>query len=150
MKTVTIYVDEISNRRFDKEEDAIASEKNNGSINKMFSFWKKHHKDEGCNFAKGGWAYQRKESDYVKLKETICEAVKMYEPWIYKQYEKDGGLKPEHCGSDYMIGRYLSDGNSEIYEWYIILSNVCQKCFREHGQMYHANHCTHDKEIRPL
>ena len=151
MKTLEIYVDEISNRRFDKIEDAIASEKKNGGIKRMFSFWKYAPKDKSCDFANGRWCYQRSEGEYLLFKDNLIDAIKQYEPWIAKQYKEVGGLSREHLGSGYIIGRYLSDGDSELYNQYLTLSNICPKCFREWGQPYYANHCNHDcKDTRKV
>ena len=45
MKTINKYVDEISGKEFAKIEDAIASEKKNGGIKKLFAFWKEVPED---------------------------------------------------------------------------------------------------------
>jgi hypothetical protein len=151
MKKLEIYVDEISNRRFDKIEDAIKSEKKNGGIKKLFSFWKYPPKDIGCSFANGSWCYKRTDVEYLRFMDALLKAITDYEPWIAKQYKEAGGLTREHMGSGYMIGRYLSDGNSELYDKYLTLSNICSKCFREWGQPYYANKCTHDfKDTREV
>lgn len=143
MKTIQKYVDELSGREFANRKDAIKSEKKNGGIKKLFSFWKKPPKDKSCEFANGGWCYKRTDVEYLLLQDALIKAVNDYEPYIAKQYEKVGGLQRKHLGSGYMIGRYLNDGDSELYGWYCALSNVCQKCFREWGQPYYANHCKH-------
>mgnify|MGYP000867998544 CR=1 FL=1 len=149
MKTISKYIDEISGKEFKTADEAITSEKKSSGIEKIFSFWNKHPESKGCDFENGGWAYQRTEEDFLKLKDAIIEAVKSYEPWIYKQYEKSGGLTREHLGSGYIIGRFLDDGNAgEIYKYYRILSNVCPVCFREHGQPYYANNCKHNLEVK--
>lgn len=150
MKVINKYIDEISKREFKTEDEAINSEKKNGGIAKKFSFWKKEPEDEGCSFANGGWSYQRKESDYVLLREALLQSIKEYEPWIAKQYDKQGGLELKHIVGGSFIGRYLCDGNSELYPWFITLSNICPICFRQHGQPYHANHCEHNKKTKDL
>jgi hypothetical protein len=144
MKEQTIYIDELSGRRFDKQEDAIKSEKKNGGIKKMFSFWKYRPKTKGCDFENGGWCYQRSEGQYLMFMDTLIKAVNEYEPWIAKQYKEHGGLKREHMNGGYMIGRYLSDGGSELCDQLSVLSRICPKCFREWGQPYYAINCTHD------
>src|ERR1035437_7860808 len=118
MKVINKYIDEISKREFKTQKEAIASEVKNGGIKKLFSFWKKQPEDEGCRFSNGSWAYQRKESDFILLKESLLKAIVEYEPWIAKQYDEHGGLTMEHIFAGSFIGRYLSDGNSELYEWY--------------------------------
>jgi hypothetical protein len=151
MKTMEIYVDEISKRRFDKIEDAIKSEKKNGGIKKLFSFWKYPPKDKNCDFANGSWCYQRTKAQFKMFRENLIEAINQYEPWIAKQYKEHGGLQSEHMGSGFMIGRYLSDGNSELYSQYLTLSNICPVCFREWGQPYYANNCKHNfKDTRKV
>ena len=141
MKTINKYVDEISGKEFAKIEDAIASEKKNGGIKKLFAFWKEVPEDKHCEFANGRWCYQRTGGEYLLFIEAFIKAVKDYEPWIAGQYKSEGGFKKEHVGSGYMIGRYLGDGNSELCRQYHIISNICPKCFRQWGQPYHAAHC---------
>jgi len=140
MKRVNKYLDEISGREFKTQEEAIKSEKKHGGIKKLFSFWKEP-KDNTCDFANGKWCYQRTEAEYHQLIEALVKGVKKYEPWIAKHYEKDGGLSKKHIGGGYIIGRFLNDGNSELYHHYGILSNICPKCFREYGQMFWAINC---------
>ncbi|MBU2052549.1 hypothetical protein KKH13_05070 [Patescibacteria group bacterium] len=150
MKIIEKYVDEISGKEFSRESDAIKSEKKNGGIKKLFSFWKYPPKDGTCKFANGGWCYQRTDVEFIRLVDSLIKAVKDYEPWIAKQYEKNGGLQREHIGSGYMIGRYLDDGHSELYSWYGLISNICPKCFREWGQPYYANNCSHLEKPREV
>lgn len=148
MKTINKYVDEISGREFKTREEAAKSEKKNGGIKKLFSFWKDHPEDKHCEFANGKWCYQRTDVDYLRLKDALVKAVIDYEPWIAEQYEEHGGLKREHIGAGYMIGRYLCDGGSELYKQYGIISNICPKCFREWGQQYYASHCECNAKAR--
>ena len=143
MKKIEMYKDEVSGLVFSTKEQATDSEKRKGGILELFSFWN-YHKDDGpCKFKNGGWCYQRTKEEYNKLIDTLIKAVKIYEPWVYKQYKKSGGLQKKHLGSGYMIGRYLDDGHSELYKYYGLLSNICSVCFREWGQPYYANHCSH-------
>lgn len=143
MKTVERFVDEISQREFKTVEEAIASEKRHGGIKKLFGFWKEHKlslNNDEC--------VSRTQIDYLRLQEALVKGVREYEPWIAKQYEKhnEGGITAGHMVGGYIIGRYLSDGNSDLYHWYGILSCICQKCYREFNQPYCANHCTHSIE----
>ncbi len=150
MKTIEKYVDELSGREFKTQKEAIKSELKNGGIKKLFSFWKYPLKDKGCEFENGGWCYQRKDHEYLKFVDSLIKAIKDYEPWIAKQYKEHGGLKREHIGSGYMIGRYLGDGSSELYKQYGTISNICPKCFREWGQPYYANNCKHNVKPKVL
>ena len=150
MRVIEKYVDELSGREFSERKDAIKSEKKNGGIKKLFSFWKLRKKWKTCEFENGGWCYQRSDIDYLCLVDSLIKAVNDYEPWIAKQYEEHGGLKREYIGSGCMLGRYLGDGNSELYPWYILLSNICPKCFREWGQPYYAKNCNHTEKPREL
>lgn len=139
MKTINKFVDEISGREFETVEEAIKSEKKNGGIQKLFSFWKEH---------KVEWreTFQRTDVEYLRLKDALVKAITEYEPWIAKHYEKNGGLRREHIGGGYIIGRFLDDGDSELYKWYCIMSNVCPTCFLEHEQQYNTNHCEHSQK----
>ena len=121
MKEQAIYIDEISGRRFDKREDAVKSEENNKAIRKMFSFWQNFPKDATCDFANGGWCYERGEINYWRYVDTLISAIKLYEPWVYKQYK--GGLLREHVNSGYSIGRYLGDGDSVLYAKLCVINN---------------------------
>lgn len=38
--------------------------------------------------------------------------------------------------------RSLDDGHSKLYGPALVLLEVCQKCWKQHDQQYHANHCT--------
>ncbi len=150
MKVVNKYVDEISRREFAKREDAIKSEKKNGGIKRLFAFWQYPPKDKHCKFANGGWCYQRTDVDVLRFTDALVTAIKDYEPWIAEQYETNGGLQRKHVGTGYIIGRYLSDGNSELYSQYCTLACICPKCYREWGQQYYATHCTCDTNPRDL
>ena len=150
MKIINKYIDEISGREFKTQDEAIKSEKKNGGIKRLFSFWK-YPKDDGtCRFANGEWCYRRTEGEYKMFQEALIKAINDYEPWIAKQYEKHGGLRKEYVKGGTMIGRYLDDGNSELYSYYHILSNICSVCFREWGQPYYANHCNHKESPREV
>lgn len=148
MKVVERYIDEISGREFKKREDAIKSEKKNGGIKKLFSFWRKHKDDGNCRFANGEWCYQRSDVDYLRFVDALIKAVNDYEPWIAEKYEEYGGLKREHIGGGYIIGRFLDDGSSELYDYYCLVSNICKVCYREWGQPYYANNCNHNAKPR--
>lgn len=151
MKIIQKYIDEISGKEFATHEEAAKSEKKNGGIKKLFSFWEKVPKDNYCRFTNGGWCYQRTEKSYYKLVGKLVGGVRDYEPYIAKQYESEGGLQQHHMQGGFLIGRYLCDGNSELNQYYLILSNICCKCFREWGQPYYAMRCectTRPKAIR--
>lgn len=150
MKTINKYQDEISKRIFDTPEEAIASEEKNRGIEHLFSFWIEAPRDDNCKFANGGYCYQRTAEDINNFKIALLLAIKTYEPWIASQYETDGGIQEDHLGSGYIIGRYLNDGNSELYSHYGILSCICSKCYRQWGQPYHANHCRCSAVPEPL
>lgn len=150
MKTIEKYIDEISGREFEDIKDAIKSEKKNGGIKKMFSFWKYPPKDKGCEFENGGWCYQRSEGEYKLFVETLIKAICIYEPWIASRYKPHGGLRAEHMGAGFMIGRYLSDGDCELYGQYNTLSKICPVCFREWGQPYYAINCKHCVKPRKI
>ena len=141
MKKIDKYIDEISRREFASKKEALESENKNKGIKKLFAFWKNPQKDRTCNFANGSWCYQRTKKDFEKFQDALIDAINRYEPWIAKQYIKHGGLKREYVGGGYMIGRYLGDGNSELYHQYCILSNICPKCFRQYGQSFYALNC---------
>lgn len=115
-------------------------------IDQMFS-WIDLVQDDGCKFANGGGHRKWKKRDYEKLIKTIIKAVELYEPWIFKQYDKHGGLKEEYVKGGTFLGRYLSDNNSPIYSWFCLQWNICTKCLREYGQPYYANKCSHNDSI---
>jgi hypothetical protein len=142
MKTIEKYKDEISGRIFDTPEKALESEKKNGGIAKLFAFWEELPKDDLCRFANGGWCYQRSEADYNRLVDALTKAIIDYEPWIAEQYESEGGFNKSFIGPGWIIGRYLCDSKSELYNQYCDMSNICPKCFRQWGQQYYANKCT--------
>lgn len=147
MKVVERYVDETSGREFKTKKEALDSENKSNGIKKLFSFWD-YEKDEHCEFANGGWSRQRTKEEYERLQDALVEGVKKYEPWINEHYAKHGGINREYMGVGYIIGRFLSDGRSDLYRFYCLLPNICSKCYREWGQPYYANHCDHRDKIK--
>ena len=146
MKTVERFVDEISGREFKTQAEAIKSEKKNGGIKKLFGFWKEAD-DFNCDNDR---CFQRTDVEYLRLQDALVKAVIEYEPWIEKHYEKEGGMSRRYMVGGYIIGRFLSDVDSDLYRWYCILSNICTTCYREFNQPYGANHCTHtNKALKP-
>jgi hypothetical protein len=146
MKIITKFVDEISGDEFDNQDEAIKNEKMNKDILDSFSFFKEVPKEKNCDFENGDWCYQRTEEEFLRYKETLLRMIKKYHKWIDKQYNKDGGLQLKHIGASYMIGRYLNDNDSSLYHHYCIMSDICPFCFRQWGQQYYANNCSHNFE----
>jgi hypothetical protein len=142
VKTVERFVDEISGKDFKTQKEAISSEIRHGGIKKLFDFWKPAG-DFKCDNDR---CFQRSDVDYLRLQDALVKAVVHYEPWIDKHYKKEGGMSRKYMQGGFIIGRFLSDGNSDLYKWYCVLSNICTKCFREFNQPYGANHCTHNNE----
>ncbi len=162
MKTITKYIDEVSGREFTDKKQALKSEAKHKTIKSMFSWVKdakehtekKEEKKDSCKFANGGWCVQRDKVFYHRLICTIIEAINLHEPWIAEQYEQRGGtgLKPENAMGCTLLGRYLSDGGSEIYSWFSLQARICPKCYREYGQAFYALHCGCDgtSDGRPI
>jgi len=135
MRIIAKYQNEITGQEFGSRQQCRISEKKSLGIKKMFKFWKKK------TLVKASY-YQRTEEEYLKLIDTIIAAVKKYEPFIYNQYKKDNrGLSRDHVMGDTFLSRWLSDNESEIYDWYLIQQRICIKCYREYDQMYFATHC---------
>lgn len=146
MKSVTQYKDEVTGALFNTAKAAIASEKKHMSLRKMFSWAKsgekattKKNEHDTCSFANGGWCVQRDKAFVDRLTNTIIEAVFLFEPWVWKEYEKHGGLKPEFVHGTALLGRYLE--SSPISKYLSLHLCVCKKCFREYGQPYYAIQC---------
>ena len=95
-------------------------------------------KDSGCDFANGGWTEQRSKKWFDSYLKDICKVIGPLK-WDDK--------KPVQPMS-YVWYRILDDGNSPYYGLACRLLQVCQKCWREHGQPYYANNCTCDKKIK--
>jgi len=145
VKETTKYVDEVSGKEFNDMQEAIKSENKNKAIEIAFKFYGKH--DNDTEFTNGGYCYKRDEAFYNKLIDTLMDTVKEHEPWIAKQYDEHGGLKPEYVKGQTMLGRYLSDNNSSLYSWWCIQSDICTKCYRQYGQTYYAINCKCDNSI---
>lgn len=147
MKTIHKFKDEVSGREFDTPLEALVSEKKSRDIKKAFVFYDSIE-DVDCVFANGGWCVQRTEEFYNRLVDTLIEMVLKYEPWIAEQmFIHASGMSRATISGRSIIGRYLYDGESDLYHWYCIQSNICPICFREYGQTYYASHCTHDDII---
>lgn len=144
MKPIEKYVDEISGKEFDIKEEAISSENRAKDIKEHFAFYGKI--DNSCDFANGKYYYQRTREIYYRLIDTLIEMVKKYEPWIAKQFGEN--LTREYIKGYSMIGRFLDDGNSDLYRWWGTQGNICPKCFREYGQMFWALHCNCDGTVQ--
>jgi len=141
MKRIDTFVNELTGEEFTNKDKCIKAEKKSKAIKKMFSFWKFAPKYDTCDFANGNYCYQRTKEEFDKLIDTIIQAVKKFEPWIYSGYKKHGGLKREFVIGHTFLGRYLEDGDSKLYEYWSLQGNICPKCYREYGQMYYALHC---------
>ncbi|MEE9214679.1 MAG: hypothetical protein V3U54_07770 [Thermodesulfobacteriota bacterium] len=147
IKTITKYVDPISGQEFKTKEHAKASEKRSRDIMTTFAFYKEP-KDPGCQFSNGEFCIQRDKEFYNCLVDGLIKMVKKYEKWVYSEYKKKlGVMKREHIQGYSLLGRYLDDGDSDLYKWWGIQANVCPKCFREYGQLYYANNCKHNNSI---
>jgi hypothetical protein len=147
MKVINKYVNEITGREYRDKKECEASETRSLSVRQIFKFWKEAEphtrttKDGNCDFANGEWCVQRTKAEYDELIQALILAIKLHEPGVAENYEREGGLKPEFVNSMFILGRYLGDGDSEINHWLHITGCTCQRCFREYGQPYHATHC---------
>ena len=147
MKTKTKYVDEISGLEFDTKEKAEKSESKHLNLKKVFNFYKPP-KDKDCKFANGEYCYQRTREFYEAFETALFLAIKKYEPWIVKSYEKEGKQFTKKYLRTYYVGRCLDDGDSSLYRWLIIFLGICPKCFREYGQTYYSMNCKHNNSIQ--
>ncbi len=86
--------------------------------------------DPGLMFANGHWCVQRDRGWLQRYKDRLLEIIppSQYEPFGYGWF------------------RSLDDGGSPFYKVACRVLNVCPTCFREWGQGYYANHCSHDAE----
>jgi len=142
MEQITKFRNEVSGRCFDNEEEAILSEKKSKEIKEVFAFYDPPD-DDSCDFVNGKYCIKRSKEFYDKLIDGIIDMVTKYESWILKSYEKHGGLKKEFVFGYTVLGRFLDDGSSELYRWWEIQANICPVCYREYGQLYYTNNCTH-------
>lgn len=138
MIKINKFKDTISGLCFDTEIEAIESEKKHKDIQDTFAFYDKT-KTDSCAFVNGEHSIKRNEEFYSKLIDGIINMVNKYESWILKSYKN--GLTKENVRGYTILGRFLGDGDSSLYEWWSIQANICPRCFREWGQLYHANHC---------
>lgn len=65
--------------------------------------------------------------------------------WDEKYNDIVRAIKEHH---DYDItgygsGRWLDDNDSPFYGMFMSMYNICQVCWKEHVQIYDANHCNH-------
>ena len=141
------FVNEFTQEEFDSKLACLKAERKSRGIFRLFSFWRKTNDDKNCNFSNGEYCYQRTKGEYNQFIDAFFLAMKKYEKWICSQYEEKGGLKREYISGQSFVGRYLNDGDSELYEHWCILGNICPVCFREYGQMYYVWHCEHNDKI---
>jgi len=140
MIEISKFKDEISGRCFDSKLEAIESEKKYKDIREAFAFYDEAETDS-CAFANGEYSVQRNEEFYDKLIDGIINMVNKYEPWILKSYKN--GITKEYVKGYSVLGRFLDDSNSPLYKWWSIQANICTICFKEWGQLYYTNHCSH-------
>lgn len=120
------------------------------TVDEMFAFYKPID-DPNLKFANGEYAIQRDKKFYLKLIDTLIEAVKIHEAWILENKPYNGNLTREQVMGWSFLGRFLDDSGSDLYKWWGIQGNICRSCYREWGQMYYANHCRHDGvELDPV
>lgn len=148
VKAITKYVDSVSGMEFDTLKQAEKQEKRSNTIKKVFAFYKAPN-DTGCRFGNGEFCIQRDKEFADRLRIALFGLIKKYYRWVVEGYVKDPkckGFRLEHVTSGY-LGRCLSDGDSDLYEWWGILSQICPECYREYGQQYYTNKCLHDGSI---
>jgi hypothetical protein len=143
MKAKTVYVDEITKAEFDSERAAKESEAKHREIKAMFDFVKITKSRNNCDFDNGEYCVRHDAKYYDRFRTTLIAAIRKYEPWIAKEFDKkcglEAGMKP--CG---IIGRYIGDGADDmIIQMYGIWANICPTCYREWGQGYYSLHCNH-------
>ncbi len=148
VKVIEKFRDEISGKIFDNIEDAIKSENKSVGIKEAFAFYVPII-DEDLDFANGNFCIQRKEEFYNKIIFALIDTIKKYEPYIAKEYNKIGLTKDNIKGYSF-LGRYLDNGDSQLYKWWTIQASICPVCFREYGQIAFALKCSHDNKIRRL
>ena len=148
MKIIKKYMNELTRELYDTPQKAKIAEKKERGIRKIFNWIVDGEKATirieelgSCKFANGKWCVQRSKEFYDHLVNSIIEAAYIYEPWIYKEYEKHGGLKSEHVHGMTLLGRYLDDSSSSIRKYNNIQMCICHKCYREYGQPYYAINC---------
>lgn len=147
MITKQKFINEYTKEALDSESACLKAERKSKGITRLFAFWNKAKSDKTCDFGNGQYCYQRTKEQYNRFVDALSLAMKKYEKWICSQYDDKGGLKREYINGRSFVGRYLGDGNSELYKYWNILGNTCSVCFREYGQMYYATHCEHSDKI---
>ncbi len=113
VKIINKFKDEISEKIFDNIEDAIKSENKSIAIKEAFAFYVPI-KDEDLKFANGEFCIQRKEEFHDKIISTLIDLIKIYEPYIAKEYASVG-LTKEYVKGYSILGRYLDDSDSQLY-----------------------------------
>ncbi len=125
---VTVYKCEECGSLYEKKEDYDAHLARDAAK----KAWDKKYpdiKDDRCIFANGGYSIQRTEEWFKQMEKDLLETIAplkiSYEPFSYGWF------------------RVLDDGGhwqyAATYKW----QSFCLTCFREWGQPYYANKCTH-------
>lgn len=144
MKKVEKFVCSVTGKEFDTEVKAIKHENMAKEIAETFSFWSTS-KENNCNFANGEYVIKRDKAFYEKMQDGLDAMIRKYEPWIIENCEGKGQTWKKEYVRGYMVMRYLDDNGSLLYIWGIRFLEICGTCFRQHGQIYYATNCMHDK-----
>lgn len=149
MKKIEKFVCSITGQEFDTEAAAVKHENMAKEISETFSFWTEPE-EKSCDFANGEYIIQRDQAFWEKMQDNVDAMVRKYEPWIIKNCEKDGEPWKKEFVRGYYVMRCLDDGGSLLYVWALRLLEICHICYRQYGQLYHANHCRHNKSERDI
>ena len=147
MIEINKFKDEISGKCFNTKEEAVEAENKHRDIQDTFSFYNDPSVEGSCDFENGEYCIQRDKGFYDKLINGIIKMVNKHENWILKSYKKVGGLSEKYVSGYTLLGRFLDDTHSPLYRWWSVQARICPTCFREYGQMYYTQRCTHDDTI---
>ena len=139
MQTVTTYKNEFTGEVFGTALEALASERVAREVKEMFKpfdSWEEPKGEEGIQHTK---------KEYNELVTLLVYAIKEFDPRIAAEWDKVGGLKPEHIHVGNIINRYLVEmtpNNFETYRHYFWLAiSTCSKCYKKYEQCYYVINC---------
>lgn len=137
MKIKNKYV-AIDNREFDSEEECLKHEQLLKSIEDIMDKMPAKPKDDGCSFANGHGYLQHDLASLRAAKDAI------FDIWNGPENVKEGAKK---ASGPTIIGRYLDDSGSPLYEPYMRLACVDSQGW-EWGQAYYSLHPEKAEHIR--
>lgn len=154
MKTIEVFINEVTKLRFDSSSDAERSEKFSKDIANTFLFWVPFEQCPRNSIMHQGikaFFIARDESEYNKFVHAFVYVISKYKAEFdidikvfAEKLESFSTLREMHSFiTNSCFGRLLNESHDSfgLKHWWTVLCRICPCCYREWDQMYYAIHC---------